>query len=69
MNAYKVKFKDGRAVSAKAVDPARYADIQKFRSKDGRQQIEWYIVQCDTKEQAIEIADKVVMQIWKKVME
>ncbi|MBS1587789.1 MAG: hypothetical protein JSS82_19825 [Bacteroidetes bacterium] len=64
MTAYKVRFENGNASGAEEVNPALYRSIVKFDGVEDARHVLWYIIHCDSEDEAITVADRVVKKIW-----
>lgn len=68
MPLYKVSFRDNIPVSAIEILSGEYKSLKAFEHADGRTNIKWYIVQALDKDNAIDIAGKLVQQIWGDIL-
>lgn len=66
MEAYKVVFNNGQAIAAEAINPALYKTIVGFSKKGDVQYVDWYVVECEDREKAMQVANDVVNAIWGK---
>ncbi len=64
MPFYKVTFNDNKASSAESVQISSVDELKEFGNVGDKTVIRWYVVEADTEQQAIDIADKVVKEIW-----
>lgn len=63
MSAYKVWFNKGIVVSAELINADNIIPIVKFEDSSDHY-VEWYVVDAESKEEAIIVADEVVNTIW-----
>lgn len=68
MDTYKVWFKDNRAVSAEVMTMPLPKDNKHFDVRNGKLEIDWYVLECDNAKVAMEVAEKVVRKIWGKLL-
>jgi hypothetical protein len=68
MPLYKVNFDNNVAVTANEIAADDYATLKEFGTSDGYTIIKWYIVQAVNEKNAIQIAEKLVYQIWGEVL-
>ena len=64
MTNFKVNFENGVPVSTEIVDIRLFTDIKQFKQINNCICIEWYIIECDNENYAMEVAEKVVKEIW-----
>jgi hypothetical protein len=68
MPLYKVNFSNNAPTSATEISGSQYHTLKEFETVDGQTNIKWYIVQALSEDNAIEIAGKLVYQIWGDIL-
>ena len=68
MSLYKVKFKNNHAISGKTLPKVYSGSNKEFRKNVSKLIIKWYVVDAENETRAVEIANKVVHNIWGDVL-
>jgi hypothetical protein len=64
MPLYKVNFTDNSPSSAAEVADENFSTLKEFDVVNEQMYIKWYIVQADNQDHALDLAGRLVYQIW-----